>query len=73
MASIISIIKFTKVAKYAKICHSTCSIDFDVVELCASALINILEIEIFGRPVVIEGEGFDLFSKNPDPIVHVKK
>ena len=40
----------------------------DVAELCASAPINILEIGIFGRPVVIESEGFDLFSKNPDPL-----
>ena len=63
-ASIILITKSAKVAKYAKICHSACSGGLDVAELCASAPINILEIGIFGRPVVIEGEGFDLFSKN---------
>lgn len=72
-ASIILITKSAKVVKYAKICHSACSGCLDVAELCASAPINILEIGIFGRPVVIEGEGFDLFSKNPDPIDDVEK
>ena len=72
-ASIILITKSAKVVKCAKICHSACSGGLDVAELCASAPINILEIGIFGRPVVIEGEGFDLFSKNPDPIDDVEK
>jgi len=71
-ASIILITKSAKVVKCAKICHSACSGGLDVAELCASAPINILEIGIFGRPVVIEGEGFDLFSKNPDPIGDVE-
>jgi hypothetical protein len=72
-ASIILLTKSAKVIKCAKVCHSACSGGLDVAELCASAPINILEIGIFGRPVVIEGEGFDLFSKNPDPIDDVEK
>jgi hypothetical protein len=72
-ASIILLTKAAKVIKCAKICHSACSGGLDVAELCASAPINILEIGIFGRPVVIEGEGFDLFSKNPDLIEDVEK
>merc|ERR1712176_1742238 len=51
-ASLILLTKSAKVAKYAKICHSACSGGLDVVELCASAPINILEIGIFGRPVL---------------------
>ena len=35
--------------------------------------INIIEIAIFERTVVIEGERFDLSSKNPDPIDDVEK
>lgn len=72
-ASIILITKSAKIVKCAKICHSACSGGLDVAELCASAPINILEIGIFGRPVVIEGEGFDLFSNNPDPLDDVEK
>lgn len=72
-ASIILLTKSAKVIKCAKVCHSVCSGGLDVAELCASAPINILEIGIFGRPVVVEGEGFDLFSKNPDPIDDVEK
>ena len=72
-ASIILITKSAKIVKCAKICHSACSGGLDVAELCASTPINILEIGIFGRPVVIEGEGFDLFSKNPDPLDDVEK
>ena len=72
-ASIILITKSAKIVKCAKICHSACSGGLDVAELFASAPINILEIGIFGRPVVIEGEGFDLFSKNPDPLNDVEK
>lgn len=72
-ASIILITKSAKIVKCAKICHSVCSGGLDVAELCASAPINILEIGIFGRPVVIEGEGFDLFSNNPDPLDDVEK
>jgi hypothetical protein len=67
-ASIVLLTKSAKVIKCAKICHSICSVGLDVAELCATAPINILEIGIFRRPVVIEGEGFDLFSKNPDLI-----
>jgi hypothetical protein len=72
-ASIVLITKSHKIVKCAKICHSACSGVLDVAELCASAPINILEIGIFGRPVVIEGEGFDLFSNNPDPLDDVEK
>ena len=72
-ASIILVTKSAKVVKCAKVCHSACSGGLDVAELCGSAPINILEIGIFGRPVVIEGEGFDLFSKDPDLIDDVKK
>ena len=72
-ASIILITKSTKIVKCAKICHSACSGGLDVAELCASAPINILEIGIFGRPVVIEGEGFNLFSNNPDLLDDIKK
>jgi hypothetical protein len=61
-ASIVILTKSTKLIKYAKVCHSVCSGGLDLAELCASAPINILEIGIFGRPVVIEGGGFDLFS-----------
>jgi len=69
----ILITKSTKIVKCAKICHLACFGSLDVKELCASTPINILEIEIFERPVVIEGEGFDLFSKNPDPLDDVEK
>ena len=72
-ATFIIVTKCGKIIKYAKICHSTCSGGLDIAELCASAPIHILEIGIFGRPVVIEGEGFDLFSKDADPIDDVKK
>ena len=71
-ASIILITKSAKIIKCAKVCHSICSGGLDVAELCASAPINILEIGIFGRPVVIEGQGFDLFSKDTDPIKDVE-
>jgi len=67
-ASIVLITKSTKIIKGAKICHSVCSGGLDMAELCASAPIAGLEIAIFGRPVVMEGQGFDLFSKNPDPL-----
>lgn len=67
-ASIVLITKSTKIIKCAKVCHSICSGGLDVAELCASAPINMVEIAIFGRPVVVEGQGFDLFSNNPDPI-----
>lgn len=67
-ASIILITKSTRIIKCAKICHSACSGGLDVAELCASAPINIVEIAIFGRPVIMKGSGFDLFSKDADPI-----
>jgi hypothetical protein len=67
-ASIVLITKSTKIIKYAKVCHSACSGGLDVAELCASAPIAGLEIAIFGRPVIIEGQGFDLFSKNADVV-----
>ena len=70
-ASIILITKSVKIVKCAKVCHSVCSGGLDMAELCASAPINIVEIGIFGRPVVIEGQGFDLFSKDTDPIEDV--
>ena len=67
-ASILLITKSTKIIKCAKVCHSACSGSLDVAELCASAPINMIEIAIFGRPVIIEGQGFDLFSNDADPI-----
>ena len=72
-ASIILITKSTKIIKCAKICHSVCSGGLDVAELCAAAPINMIEIFIFGRPVIIEDAGFDLFSNNPDPVEAVEK
>lgn len=72
-ASIILITKSTKIIKGAKVCHSVCSGGLDVAELCAAAPINMIEILIFGRPVILEGEGFDLFSKDPDPVEAVEK
>lgn len=72
-ASIILITKSAKVVKSAKVCHSVCSGGLDVAELCASAPINMVEILIFGRPVVIEDGGFDLFSKDADPVEAVEK
>lgn len=67
-ASIVLITKSTKIIKCAKVFHSVCSGGLDVAELCASAPINMVEIAIFGRPVIIEGQGFDLFSKDADPV-----
>jgi len=32
-----------------------------------------LEIAIFEKPVMVESDGFDLFSKNPDPINNIEK
>ena len=31
-----------------------------------------VKITIFGRPVIIEGQGFDMFSENADPIDDVE-
>lgn len=67
-ASIVLITKSPKIIKYVKVCHSACSGSLDVAELCASAPINMVEIAIFGKPVIIEGQGFDLFSKDADPV-----
>ncbi len=72
-APIILITKSTRIIKCAKVCHSACSACLDVAELCASAPINMVEILIFGRPVLIEGSGFDLFSKDADPIEDIEK
>lgn len=72
-ASIILLTKSTRIIKCAKVCHSACSGGLDVAELCASAPINMVEILVFGRPVIIEGEGFDLFSKDADPIEDIEK
>ena len=72
-ASIILITKSTRIIKCAKVCHSACSGGLDVAELCASAPINMVEILIFGRPVIIEGGGFDLFSKDADPVEDIEK
>ena len=72
-ASIILITKSTKVVKYAKTCHSICFDGFNIAELCASAPINMLEIAIFEKPVMIESDGFDSFSKNSDPINNIEK
>lgn len=68
------ITKSAKIIKCAKICHSVCSGGLDVAELCASAPINVVEILIFGRPVILEDQGFDLFSgEDCDPISEVEK
>ena len=71
-AAIIIITKALKVLRCAKVCHSVCSGGLDVAELCAAAPINMVEIAIFGRPVVIEGQGFDMFSKDNDPIEDIE-
>jgi hypothetical protein len=52
-ASIILIVKSTKIIKCAKVCHSISSGGLDVAELCASAPINMVETLIFGRPVIL--------------------
>ena len=65
--------KSAKVMKCAKVCHSVCSGVLDVAELCALDSINVLEIGIFGKPIVTEGEGFYLFSKDPDPINDIEE
>lgn len=67
MASIILFTKSAKVIEYTKVYHLDCFSGFDLAKFYASALINILEIGIFGRPVIIESEEFNLFS-NPDLI-----
>ena len=72
-ASIILLTKSVKIIKCAKVCHSVCSGGLDVAELCASAPINMVEIAIFGRPVIIEGQGFDIFSKDTDPVEDIEK
>lgn len=72
-ASIVLITKSAKVIKCAKMCHSACSGGLDVAELCASAPINMIEIVIFGRPVIMENQGFDLFSTDPDIVEDVEK
>jgi hypothetical protein len=72
-ASIILITKSTRIIKCAKVCHSACSGGLDVAELCASAPINMVEILVFGRPVIIEGVGFDLFSKDADPVEDIER
>ena len=61
-ASIVLLTKSAQIVKCAKICHSVCSGGLDMAELCASAPINLVEIAIFGRPVILEGQGFDMFS-----------
>ena len=71
-ASIILVTKSARIVKCAKVCHSVCSGSLDVAELCASAPINMVEIAIFGRPVVIEGQTFDMFSKDTDPIEDIE-
>ena len=65
---IVLLTRSTKIIKFAKVCHSDCSSGLDVAELCASAPINMVEIVIFGRPVVLESQGFDMFSKDTDPV-----
>jgi hypothetical protein len=69
-AALVLVTKSTRIIKCAKICHSVCSGVLDVAELCASAPINMVEILIFGRPVILkENQGFDLFSNgHSDPI-----
>ena len=43
-------------------CHSLCSVDLYAVKLCASVLIDVVEIITFGRHIRLkEIEGFDLF------------
>ena len=74
-ASILLLTKPTKIIKGVKICHSVCSCGLDVVVLCASDPINIVEIAIFGRPVVLKkSQEFDLFSDDgSDPISDTEK
>ena len=67
-AAVILVWKSAKIVKCAKVCHSVCSGGLDVEELCASAPSHIVEIVIFGRPIVIEGNGFYMFSKDTDPV-----
>jgi len=67
--SIVLVTKSVRVVKIAKSCHSVFSGCLDVAELCATAPINIIEIVIFGRPVLLDaGDGFDLLSETLDPI-----
>ena len=74
-ASIILVTKSSKIIRGAKICHSIYSGGLDITELCASISVNMIEILVFGRPVILkEGEGLDLFSKGPsDPIEDLQK
>jgi hypothetical protein len=46
-----------------------------MAEVCASAPINMVEILVFGRPVILnESEGFNLFSNGKsDPITDIEK
>jgi len=54
--------KSVKVITCAKICHSVCSVGLDIVELCATTLIYVVEIASFGRPVLLEEVKQDLIS-----------
>ena len=73
--SIILVTKSVKVVKCAKICHELCSGGLDIAELCATTPIHLVEIAIFGRPVLVrEGDGFSLFSTGPsDPVKEIEK
>ena len=61
--------------KCSKICHSFCSSGLDIVELCSSIPIHVVEVVIFGRPAFLrDGEGFDLFSYGKsDPLRDVEE
>lgn len=60
--------KSANAIKFGKFCHSICYGGLDVAELCYLAPVNVLKIKTFGQPVIFEGEGSDLFCRNPDVI-----
>ena len=74
-AAVVLVTKSAKIIKGVKVCHSVCSGGLDVAELCFSAPIHVVEIGIFGRPVILdESNGFDLFSNGPsDPIADTEE
>lgn len=74
--SIVLITKSAKIVKYAKVCHEICSVGLDIAKLCAGTPIHVLEILIFGRPVILDKGGFSLFQEiheNSDPLDDLKQ
>jgi len=55
------------------VCYSTCFGGLDLAEFFASVPINMVEILRFERPVIIEGNGFYLFSKDVNPVEGIEK